>query len=90
MPRILRRYGQVVVVPVTVPLLPPAHITMHPEPQPVTVHADAEQLTLHVEVSEQSTFADVAVLAVTVQDWPTSHCTAQVSPAAHVMLHAVP
>jgi hypothetical protein len=78
-----------VVVPVTVPALPPGHITMQPEPQPVTVH-DAGQLTTHDDVSEQSTSVVVAVLAMTLHAWPISHCTPQVSPAAHVTLHAVP
>ena len=64
--QILRRRGvgrnrcvtdTVVVVPLTVPVPPPAHVTTHPEPHPVIVHAAAEHATVHDEVSEQSTFA---------------------------------
>jgi hypothetical protein len=78
------------VVPSTVPALPPAHVTMQPEPQPVTVHAAAEHVTTHVDASEQSMFALDAVLAMTEHAWPTSQPTAQLWPAAHCTLHAVP
>jgi hypothetical protein len=79
-----------VVVPSTVPPLPPAHVTTQPDPQPVTVHADDEHVTLHDSASEQSTFVLDALDACTVHVWPTSHSTAQLSPAAHATLHAVP
>lgn len=77
-------------MPSTVPALPLWHVTTQPEPQPVTVHAVAEHDTMHVDASEQSTFALDAVVAVTVHVWPTSQPTAQLSPAAHCTLHAVP
>jgi hypothetical protein len=55
-----------VVLPLTVPLLPLAHVTMQPDPQPVTVHADDEHVTSHDAASEQSTFVLDAVDACTV------------------------
>jgi hypothetical protein len=78
-----------VVVPFTVPALPPGHVTMQPEPHPVTVHV-AAHVTSHDDASAQSTFALDAVLAITVHGWPTSHPTAQLSLAAHATLHDVP
>jgi hypothetical protein len=76
-------------VPLTVPPLPPRHVTVQPEPQPVTVQV-AGHSTSHADASAQSTFALDAVLAITVHGWPTSQPTAQVSPAAHSTLHDVP
>jgi hypothetical protein len=76
-------------VPLIVPALPPAQVTMQPEPQPVTVHV-AGHVTVHDDASAQSTLALDAVLAITVHGWPTSHPTAQLWLAAHSTLHDVP
>ena len=51
-------------VPLTVPVPPPGHATVQPEPQPVTVQLD-EHVTSHDDASAQSTFAVVAADAFT-------------------------
>jgi hypothetical protein len=73
----------------TVPALPPTHVTMQPEPHPVTVHV-AGHVTMHDDASAQSTSALDAPVAMTVHGWPTSQPTAQLWPAAHSTLHDVP